>query len=163
MLFAVSARRAYDRKYHADVSSIARGSSGELVGATFLTLTVRLRVDVPLQAAQVIAPRASTVSKYLLLYLTCSHRNLGIQQRQAALFAQWTRSLTFSTTMNMNPGYKALYVRRHSDLNTVTTPVLTEMFREATDFIKHLRATALPEARKVIDDCDQEHAAKSNK
>ena len=104
-----------------------------------------------------------TVSKYLLLYLTCSQRNHGDAQQQAAFPALRARAQTVPPSHGMDPEHEVLWGHRLSDIHTISTPLLRCMYREATDRTQHLRAKAISEARMGIDDWVRQHAEKGNK
>ena len=103
------------------------------------------------------------VSKYLLLYLTCSQRNHGDAQQQAACAALHARARSVPPSLDMDAEHEALWGFRLSDIRSITHPVLWGMYREATDRTHNLRAKAISEARRGIDDWVRQHAEKGNK
>ena len=103
------------------------------------------------------------VSKYLLLYLTCSQRNHGDAQQQAACAALHARAQTVPPSFDMDAEHEALWGFRLSDVRSITHLVLWGMYREATDRTHNLRAKAISEARRGTDDWVRQHAEKGNK
>ena len=63
----------------------------------------------------------------------------------------------------MDAEHEALWGFRLSDIRSITHPVLWGMYREATDRTHNLRAKAISEARRGIDDWVRQHAEKGNK
>ena len=103
------------------------------------------------------------VSKYLLLYLTCSQRNHGDAQQQAACAALRARAQSVPPSLDTDAEHEALWGFRLSDICSIAHPVLWGMYREATDRTHNLRAKAISEARRGIDDWVRQHAEKGNK
>ena len=83
------------------------------------------------------------VSKYLLLYLTCSQRNHGDAQQQAAFAALHARAQTVPPSHDMDPEHEALWGHWLSDIHAISPPLLWVMYREATDRTQHLKVSMI--------------------